>query len=64
VVLINPDYVMNCDTLEYNTQTKISKFKGPTTIKGEDTDIYAENGWYNTDTDIAEFNEECKGAEW
>lgn len=60
VVLVNPDYVMNCDTLEYNTQNKISKFKGPTTIKGEDTDIYAENGWYNTDTDIAEFNKNSR----
>lgn len=60
VVLTNPDYVMNCDTLEYNTQSKISKFKGPTTIKGKDTDIYAENGWYNTSTDISEFNENAR----
>lgn len=60
VVLVNPDYVMNCDTLQYNTRSKISWFRGPTTILGEDTDIYAENGWYNTVTDISEFNENAR----
>ena len=58
VVLVNPQYTMNCDTLNYNTLSKIAYFLGPTRIKSSDQSdvIYCENGWYNTVTDIAQFN--------
>ncbi|MFA6924526.1 MAG: OstA-like protein [Bacteroidales bacterium] len=56
VVLINPDYVTKCDTLLYNTATKTSYFLGPTTIKSDSDFIYCENGWYNSHTDISQFN--------
>jgi lipopolysaccharide export system protein LptA len=58
VKLTNPEYVMNCDTLRYNTVSKTAYFLGPTTIvssNGSNT-IRCENGWYNTDKDISQFN--------
>ncbi len=48
VVLINPDYILNSDTLRYNTATEVAFISGPTTIKGEDEFLYAEDGWYDS----------------
>ncbi len=56
VVLINPEYIMNSDTLKYNTITEISYFYGPSTITSDDNFIYCENGWYNTISDISQYN--------
>ncbi|MFH0894142.1 MAG: OstA-like protein [Bacteroidota bacterium] len=56
VVLTNPKYVMTSDTLLYNTQSKISYFFGPTEIVGKDNYIYCENGWYNTEKEVSQFN--------
>jgi lipopolysaccharide export system protein LptA len=56
VVLINPQYTMRSDTLMYNTGTEISYFYGPTTIVSDSNTIYCENGWYDTQNDIAQFN--------
>ncbi|MDZ4822480.1 MAG: OstA-like protein [Flavobacteriales bacterium] len=55
VVLKNPDYTVNCDTMQYNNATEITYFFGPTTIRGERTTIYCENGYYNTRTDQCRF---------
>ena len=55
VILINPDYIMHSDTLMYNTLTKTTYFFSPSNIKGKEDSIYCENGWYNTNTDIARF---------
>lgn len=57
VILTNDRYVMNSDTLIYNTISKTAYFYGPTTIKGDSNLIYCENGWYNTVTDISQFSE-------
>jgi lipopolysaccharide export system protein LptA len=35
VVLINPDYRINTDTLQYNTDTEIATFTSPTTIRND-----------------------------
>ncbi len=35
VVLINPDYRINTDTLQYNTDTEIATFTSPTTIRDD-----------------------------
>ncbi len=56
VVLVNPEYVLKTDTLQYNTLSKTAWFFGPTTIEGEDGFIYCENGWYNTYTQRARFS--------
>ncbi len=56
VVLINPDYTMFSDTLRYNTVTEIAYFFGPTKIIKDSNFIYCENGWYNTISDISQYN--------
>ena len=60
VHITNPDYVIISDTLKYNTVTEVTYFLGPTTIIGDEINIYCENGWYNTQTDIAQFNENAR----
>lgn len=50
VELINKDYTLQCDTLRYNTVTKIAQFEGPTkiTTKEGGTLTTEEGGEYNT----------------
>lgn len=56
VHLDNPEYTIESDTLKYNTSTEVSFFVGPTEIRSDNNFIYCENGWYNTQTDISQFN--------
>jgi lipopolysaccharide export system protein LptA len=56
VVLTNPQFVINCDTMRYNTVSKITYFKGPTTIKSKENTIYCEDGWYDTQKDLCRFS--------
>jgi lipopolysaccharide export system protein LptA len=60
VIVTNPDYIIRSDTLRYNTVTEVAYFLGPTTIIGDEINIYCENGWYNTQTDISQFNENAR----
>ncbi len=55
VFLSNPEYKINCDTMQFNSTTKVANFFGPTTITNKDNYIYCENGWYNTKTDVSNF---------
>lgn len=59
VVLTNPQYVMRCDTLRYTPGPRVAYFLGPTTIKSTTSNnfIYCENGFYDTNNDIAQFEE-------
>ena len=51
----NPSMVLNSDTLQYNTETKVASILGPTTIVyNTETEIYSEYGWYNMETEISE----------
>lgn len=50
VILVNPKYVLTCDTLRYNTIQKTAYFLGPTNIRTSDSRMYCEGGWYNTST--------------
>lgn len=52
VHLKNKNFVLDADTLKYNTKTSIANIVGPTHIlyNGE-TDIYSNRGWYNTATE-------------
>lgn len=59
VKLVNPDYTMNTDTMDYNSRTETAFFFGPTVIRSEENLLYAENGWYNTKTDRASFREKA-----
>lgn len=56
VLLRNPKYTMNSDTLIYNTVSKTAYFLGPTTIRASNNIIYCENGWYDTNKDISRFS--------
>lgn len=55
VVLTNPEYTINGDTLHYGSQSKIVNFLGPTTITSKNDFIYCENGWYNTIVNTSKF---------
>jgi len=56
VVLTNPKYSVETDTLKYGSSSEIAYFFGPTFIYSEDNTIYCENGWYDTFRDISQFN--------
>ncbi len=56
VVLTNPQFVINCDTMKYNTDSKITRFFGPTTIKSKNNLIYCEDGYYDTFKDQSRFS--------
>lgn len=60
VILTNPDYVIETDTMLYDSQTRFSYFLGPTTITSDSSFIYCENGVYNTVQDIAQFEKNAK----
>lgn len=57
VVLNNPEYTIISDTLKYNNIIEQVWFFGPTTITTTDTEIYCENGWYDTKNDLSQFDE-------
>ncbi|OJX91344.1 MAG: hypothetical protein BGP01_13115 [Paludibacter sp. 47-17] len=52
VKLVNENFTMTSDTLEYNTRTHVSNMVGTTHIVYKnDTEIFTDKGWYNTDTE-------------
>jgi lipopolysaccharide export system protein LptA len=55
VLLVNPKFTMTCDTLKYNTLSKISYFLGPTYIRSKENLIYCEGGWYDTEKQLSLF---------
>ncbi|HLG36248.1 MAG TPA: OstA-like protein [Bacteroidia bacterium] len=55
VVLTNPRYVMQTDTMNYNTLSHTAFFVGPTTITSKENFIYCERGFYNTELEISGF---------
>lgn len=59
VKLVNPQYVMDSDTLRYNTLTEVAYFFGPTTIVSDENTIFCKNGWYDTKQDIARFSKDA-----
>ena len=62
VIMYNPDYTMNSDTLKYNTVSETAFFLGPTKIVSKDKadSIYCEDGWYDTRHDRARFRKRAK----
>jgi len=59
VTLVNPDYVMKSDTLDYNENSEIAYFSGNTTITGKGNFIFCKNGLYDTRNDISEFEKDA-----
>lgn len=52
VKIVNPDYVMTADTMDYNTISEIAYFTGPTELNGDSLYLYCEKGWYDTKKEI------------
>jgi lipopolysaccharide export system protein LptA len=48
VKIVNPDYVMTSDTMNYNTESETVFFTGPSEVHGDSIYMYCERGWYNT----------------
>ncbi len=55
VILKNPEYIMETDTMHYSTEIKQSYFYGPTTITSDSNTIYCNAGWYNTNSNQSSF---------
>ena len=51
--IINPDYIMTADTMDYNTETETVFFDGPSELNGDSLYLYCEKGWYDTKNDIS-----------
>lgn len=52
VKIVNPDYVMTADTMDYNSLSEIAYFTGPTELNGDSLYMYCEKGWYDTKNKI------------
>jgi lipopolysaccharide export system protein LptA len=55
VKLVNPDYIIESDQLDFYSESGHAYLYGPTTITGEDSKIYCEKGFYDTNNDIGYF---------
>ncbi|MEM1002833.1 MAG: OstA-like protein, partial [Bacteroidota bacterium] len=60
VVLVNPDYVLNSNRLDFYTESGHAYLYGPSTITGEESKIYCERGFYDTNTNIGDFQENAR----
>ena len=55
VKVVNPDYTMYADSLQYNTKTKIIYFVTPTTVINKDSSTFVyKSGQYNTTTKVSD----------
>jgi len=54
VKIVNPDYVMRADTMQYDTYNEIVWFAGPTEAVGDSIYLYCENGWSDTRNDVSQ----------
>ncbi len=55
VVLVNPEYVIETDRLDFYSVSGYAFLYGPTTITSESSVIYCERGFYNTTADNGYF---------
>ena len=55
VSLTHPDYTINSDSLMHNTETEITYFLGPSTIKSSENTIYCEDGWFDAKKKLSIF---------
>ena len=53
VVIVDPEYTIQTDSLKYDSRKEISYFSGPTEITSEERYIYCENGWFDMLQDIS-----------
>ena len=60
VVLVNPDYTLNTNRLDYFTKSGKAYMFGPSTIVGDSSDIYCERGFYDTNRNVGNFQKNAK----
>ena len=60
VVLVNPEYVIETERLDFYTITGHAFLYGPTTITSDSSIIYCERGFYNTNNDTGYFVKKSK----
>lgn len=65
VEVLSDNYTLTSDTLIYDTKTRVISIVGPTNIRDEENNIYAERGFYNSDSGDVELyrNPEVLGKE-
>ena len=59
VVVTTPDYVINADTMRYNSETEFVYFLGPTTVTGKDEFMFARSGWSDTRNSITSLKQDA-----
>lgn len=60
VKLVNPEYIIDTEQLDFYTESGFAFLYGPTTITSEASVIYCERGYYNTNNDIGYFVKKSK----
>ncbi len=60
VKLVNPEYVIDSDRLDFFSESGQAYLFGPSTITGETSKIYCERGFYDTNNDVGYFLKNSK----
>lgn len=60
VVLVNPDYVLKTNRLDFFTQSGHAYLFGPSTIDGSSSKIYCERGFYDTKENYGHFQKNAR----
>ncbi|WP_241697189.1 OstA-like protein [Winogradskyella eckloniae] len=60
VVLVNPNYTLNTERLDFFTENGYAYLFGPSTITGETSKIYCERGFYDTNKNVGHFQKKAK----
>jgi len=60
VELVNPDYILNTNRLDFYTESGHAYLYGPSTITGENSRIYSERGFYDTNKNTGDFQENAR----
>ncbi|MEO0340652.1 MAG: OstA-like protein, partial [Bacteroidota bacterium] len=56
----DPKFYLKADTLKFNTASQTVYFLGPTLITADTSDIYCEQGFYDTQNGLAEFSQNAQ----
>ncbi|MEL7021914.1 MAG: OstA-like protein, partial [Bacteroidota bacterium] len=60
VVVVDPQFTLRSDTMQFNTATQVVQFLGPTLIAADSSRIYCEDGYYDTQNKVATFTQHAQ----
>ncbi|GGW66326.1 OstA-like protein [Winogradskyella epiphytica] len=60
VVLVNPQYTLKTERLDFFTENGHAYLFGPSTITGETSNVYCERGFYDTNNNTGHFQRNAK----